>query len=1057
LLAMAAMAAMAANEPGNSQLVGREAALARLHAARALDSARRVVLVVGPAGIGKTSLLHEFRTRAAADGTQVGWGVAGEWEGTPGLWPWYEALCDIDADQDIISLGTDAAPASPDMAELFRAVARWLADRGATSPVVLVTEDLHEADPTAVALFAYLARRPAMPGVTVIASTRPGNETIDSLRCGRITLDGLSPAHIIELGHALDVAVDESAADELARRTNGNPLFVQRLLESGAAGPDGAIPTDVAALLRQQLDDAPADAQPALRALAVLGSAPVDVLQRMTTESPVGPALSRVSGDVLSIADGSSSSLDSARIVAFRHSLFREVMYHDLPADERFALHSRAAAVLRSVDASPIALAHHLSRAASNHRGRDAADAARQAARIERSSGAIREAVHHFGLAVELLGDLGDANELAEAKIELAEALAQLGRAAEAEQRLIEVADSVADHTPDRRRHLVRTYGRLRWLEEPNPSILDSARLVDIAERWLEPESDPNDAAVFHTAIATAGDIRGAGMDDVMAADAAVEAAADTGDPVLIAEALLSRRRALSVHPQRMRERRADADEALRLATQIGDHELLIRAQRLALADALAAADRERVVSLLASDPLSVAGRVQQALAHATLAALEGRYEDADDILDETLKELGYLDIAAPALEFLRISYSWDRGELSETLAIYEPLLPTIADPALRAAVALAKTLSGQNDVAATLVDETLGILRSGQPTVLWTLSMAMVAESAAAIDHPATADIYELLKPFAGECAIPATSAAAWCGAFDRSLGLLSLRLGNSARAADHLRASIVIHERMRANPWIARSRAALAVALDRMGDRAGASEQRQIATEIAESVGMPPEVLLMGDFDTSIDASAASAPSPARTADAAVLVRDGDVWRVGAGEQLHLVRHSNGLDYLQVLIRNAGRDWHALDLYTTVAGSPGVAESGVGPTLDDEARRAYQARYVDLTDALEEATAHADLGTAEAAQREIDELERELLSAFGLGGRARSAGDSTEKARINVRRAISRAIERIAESSPGLAGHLERSIRTGRFCRYDAGQNPRFRWSLESPPARG
>lgn len=81
---------------------------------------------------------------------------------------------------------------------------------------------------------------------------------------------------------------------------------------------------------------------------------------------------------------------------------------------------------------------------------------------------------------------------------------------------------------------------------------------------------------------------------------------------------------------------------------------------------------------------------------------------------------------------------------------------------------------------------------------------------------------------------------------------------------------------------------------------------------------------------------------------------------------------------------------------------------------------------------------------------QIEIEQLERELVSAFGLGGRARPSNDVTERARVNVKRAITRAIARIDEVCPALAVHLERSIQTGRFCRYDPEPGTQPAWSV-------
>ncbi len=67
-----------------------------------------------------------------------------------------------------------------------------------------------------------------------------------------------------------------------------------------------------------------------------------------------------------------------------------------------------------------------------------------------------------------------------------------------------------------------------------------------------------------------------------------------------------------------------------------------------------------------------------------------------------------------------------------------------------------------------------------------------------------------------------------------------------------------------------------------------------------------------------------------------------------------------------------------------------------------------------------------------------EIEALGRELSRALGLGGRDRRAASASERARINVTRAIKIALERIAEHNPALAALLTKSIRTGAFCSY-------------------
>jgi hypothetical protein len=85
-----------------------------------------------------------------------------------------------------------------------------------------------------------------------------------------------------------------------------------------------------------------------------------------------------------------------------------------------------------------------------------------------------------------------------------------------------------------------------------------------------------------------------------------------------------------------------------------------------------------------------------------------------------------------------------------------------------------------------------------------------------------------------------------------------------------------------------------------------------------------------------------------------------------------------------------------------------------------------------------LSEAIELADQGRADALREELDFITRELSRAFGLGGRERRAGAAAERARINVRRRIKDAIERIREQTPEAGRHLDNTVKTGSYCRY-------------------
>ena len=107
-------------------------------------------------------------------------------------------------------------------------------------------------------------------------------------------------------------------------------------------------------------------------------------------------------------------------------------------------------------------------------------------------------------------------------------------------------------------------------------------------------------------------------------------------------------------------------------------------------------------------------------------------------------------------------------------------------------------------------------------------------------------------------------------------------------------------------------------------------------------------------------------------------------------------------------------------------------------GPVLDAQARRAYEARIVELQADLVEAEDAHDRGAADRAKLELDMLVEHLTAATALGGRARRPGSSHERARSAVRWRIRAAIDRIAESHPVLGRHLCEAVRTGTWCSY-------------------
>ena len=163
------------------------------------------------------------------------------------------------------------------------------------------------------------------------------------------------------------------------------------------------------------------------------------------------------------------------------------------------------------------------------------------------------------------------------------------------------------------------------------------------------------------------------------------------------------------------------------------------------------------------------------------------------------------------------------------------------------------------------------------------------------------------------------------------------------------------------------------------------------------------------------------------------AVFRREGELWTASfEGHTVSLVEVKGFAD-LARLLAQPGTEVHCLEL----ADRPAEASSG-DVVLDERARREIRARAVDLQREIDDADAAHDLGRAERAREELDQLVDSLAGATGLRGRARGLGSPAERARSAVTWRIRSAIKKVAAVHPRLGRHLDNAVRTGHFCLY-------------------
>jgi DNA-binding SARP family transcriptional activator len=353
-----------------------------------------VLVVSGPAGIGKTRLVAELARDVMSTGAGV---LYGRWDEEP-LRP-LQAIAEVTAGvfetvarsdaielvnaagQPLLWLLPELASVAPELRSptpgseddrfrLFESVAGVLARRASANPLLIVLDDVQWADPPSLVLLRHLARslsgRPLLLALTLRAFEGGQADPLAALLAllardapvTTVVLDGLAPGDMAGLVDSAcgDPGLAARLTPTLTRVSEGNPFFilqlVRHLIETGAAGtwsshPQSVLPVpgEVHALLQGRLDRLSGGATRALRAAAVLGvEFDLDVLAAtvgLTADSVV---------DLIEEAMDAGVMLESANAVdrcRFAHVLLHEVVYARIPASRRRRLHFAAGQALR--------------------------------------------------------------------------------------------------------------------------------------------------------------------------------------------------------------------------------------------------------------------------------------------------------------------------------------------------------------------------------------------------------------------------------------------------------------------------------------------------------------------------------------------------------------------------------------------------------------------------------------------------------------------------------------------------------------------------------------
>ncbi len=487
------------------RFVGRTAERERLSTAwkEAATGSRRVALISGEPGVGKTRLAAELARTSNEEGAIVLYGRCDEDLGVP-YQPFVEALRPYVATCATNELAAQVAPHGGDLARLvpqladrvpnlpdalhadpeteryrlFDAITSFLAKVAAATPLVLVLDDLHWAAKPTLLLLRHLTHTDSASPLLLIGTyretdlsrTHPLAEMLADLRRGidaeRIALHGLDMEEVEEFveaaaGHELDEEGGRLAR-LLHNETEGNPFFMgqvlRHLVESGTiverdghwvpgAHPDEiGIPEGVREVVGRRLARLHPSTNEVLAAAAVIGR---DFDRDLLT--------SVVDVDTEAVLDALEESEEAHLITAgdgrggrytFVHALVRSTLYEEIPTTRRLRLHRRIGEALEAdVDRHLDELAYHFAESAALSGIARAVDYGRRAAARAVGRLAYEEASVDYERALATLdpASADDREPRAELLVELGRALWMSGERSHARQQLAEARSLAAE------------------------------------------------------------------------------------------------------------------------------------------------------------------------------------------------------------------------------------------------------------------------------------------------------------------------------------------------------------------------------------------------------------------------------------------------------------------------------------------------------------------------------------------------------------------------------------------------------------------------------------
>lgn len=297
------------------------------------------------------------------------------------------------------------------------------------SPVVMVFEDLHNAQPSLLDLIEQVvreAKRMPLLALCVARNTllddRPewGGGLGDSMN---LYLESMTIEDATLLARKAGEGIDDATAERVARHAGGNPFFIVEttgmlrhveghLPSDTDSLPEQLLPPTVQAVIASRLDHLVQPARDLVRKASVLARSSFG-LSELSVIAETDPAVLELLEDEEVLVRHE----DRADVWRFRHGLVRDVAYESLPKRERMRLHLQLADSM-SADPEmsaryPRSIAQHLERAArasldlapgDRTIARRAVEALAHAASLALDASDTRAAADLYGRAISMSG-----------------------------------------------------------------------------------------------------------------------------------------------------------------------------------------------------------------------------------------------------------------------------------------------------------------------------------------------------------------------------------------------------------------------------------------------------------------------------------------------------------------------------------------------------------------------------------------------------------------------------------------------------------------------------